>query len=86
VLVVGSHDPIDGFDAVIADGEAPAGIVDQAIELICVSDEREAARWRALGAAATVPVTVGLPTRAWNSLSAFGSVAGEPVAFARGVP
>lgn len=90
VLIVGSHEPIAGFDTFRADAKTishwidsdwwtvgdidSASIVDHAIELIAVMDDRQVARWRTLGAAAAVPVITGSPTTAWNSLSAFGSV------------
>jgi hypothetical protein len=78
VLNIGSDVPIAGFDVVPADaaGEDAAWLIDRAVELIIVPDERHAARWRTVAAAAKIPVSIGLPAPEWNSLSAFGSVAG----------
>jgi GT2 family glycosyltransferase len=90
VLMVGQGEPLDGFDTFRADANSifccvdsawqpvgdidSASLVDHAIELIAVMDARDADRWRALGASASVPVTMGSPTATWNSLAAFGSV------------
>lgn len=72
-LAIGAPD-IGGFETVHPAEEDPAWLIDQAIELICVFDEKQMAHWRAIGAAAAVPVIGGAPTDAWNSLSAFWSV------------
>lgn len=72
-LVVGSRG-IDGFETMVRADADPAWLIDQAIELVCVFDETQMAHWRAIGAAAAVPVMAGGPAGAWNSLSAFGSV------------
>ena len=53
--------------------ETPGSLLDHAIESICVGDETHATRWRAIGAAAAIPVAIGAPARNWNSLSAFRS-------------
>ncbi len=75
-LVIGSRDSaaIPGFDVVPDAIEDPAWLVDQAIELICVFDEKQMTRWQPISAAAAVPITAGALANAWNSLRAFGSV------------
>jgi GT2 family glycosyltransferase len=76
VLMVGSIEAVPGFEVFPADSasEESAWLIDRAIELISVPDERDAARWRALGATAGIPVMIGPPTPTWNLPCAFGSV------------
>ena len=63
-LVVGAHEkrPIAGFETLSDAVDDPAWLIDQAVELICVFDESQLARWRTIGAAAAVPVIAGAPT------------------------
>ncbi len=74
-LVIGAHEKtaIAGFETLSDAIDDPAWLIDQAVELICVFDDRHLAHWRVIGAAAAVPVIAGAPTSGWNSLSAFGS-------------
>jgi len=74
-VMVGSHDnSLPGFETLFDTVADPAWLLDQAVELICIFDERQMSPWRAIGAAAAVPVSVGGSAGAWNSLCAFGSV------------
>jgi GT2 family glycosyltransferase len=74
-LAIGARDgtPIAGFETLVDAVDDPAWLIDQAVELICVFDEKQLAHWRTIAAAAAVPVISGAPTKEWNSLSAFRS-------------